>query len=143
MSTTDHSEKPSALPTPAMSTTGTLHSSDADLTSSAQRAASLKDKEASAGAQDQGHVHPLALLGPARKNFLLFIFSIAGFVDICNVSGVAVAVSQISRDIDLGFSQVVWVSSPVSEGRHALTFADHHCLLPHLCRLPPLRRTSQ
>jgi hypothetical protein len=35
------------------------------------------------------HRHPLAQLGDARKNFLLFIFAIATFVDVCNVSGAA------------------------------------------------------
>ena len=35
------------------------------------------------------HVHPLAQLGAARKNFLLFIFAVATFVDVCNVSGAA------------------------------------------------------
>lgn len=56
-----------------------------------------------------GADHPLAKLGSGRKHFLLFIFSIASFLDICNVSGVAVAVAQISVDIDLGASQIVWV----------------------------------
>lgn len=55
------------------------------------------------------HVHPLARLGDARKNFLLFIFAIATFVDVCNVSGAAVAVAQIGFDTGLGVSQLVWV----------------------------------
>ncbi|RSH87263.1 hypothetical protein EHS25_003172 [Saitozyma podzolica] len=63
--------------------------------------------------------HPLAQLGQARKNFLLLIFSIASFVDICNVSGVAVAVAQISTDIGLDLSQIVWIITSYS-----LTFAS-------------------
>jgi hypothetical protein len=55
------------------------------------------------------HVHPLAQLGNVRKNVLLFIFAIATFVDICNVSGVAVAVAQIAQDTSLEVSQVVWI----------------------------------
>jgi hypothetical protein len=54
--------------------------------------------------------HALATLGSARKHFLLLIFSIASFVDVCNVSGVAVAVAQIGNDTGLGISQLVWVS---------------------------------
>jgi hypothetical protein len=56
-----------------------------------------------------GSQHPLAQLSSVRKHFLLFVFSIASFLDICNVSGVAVAVAQISVDIGLGASQIVWV----------------------------------
>ena len=66
--------------------------------------------EAGAGdAMEQQHI--LATLGQTRKNFLLLIFSIATFVDICNVSGVAVAVAQIGQDIGLDLSQLVWVSA--------------------------------
>jgi hypothetical protein len=56
--------------------------------------------------------HPLAALGGARKHFLLLIFSIASFVDVCNVSGVAVAVAQIGNDTGLEISQYVWVGLP-------------------------------
>lgn len=56
------------------------------------------------------HEHPLAQLSNARKNFLLVIFAIATFVDVCNVSGVAVAVAQIGNDTGLHVSQLVWVS---------------------------------
>ncbi|OCF33013.1 efflux protein EncT [Kwoniella heveanensis BCC8398] len=67
------------------------------------------------GATDSEHYnHPLAKLGQNRKNFLLFIFSIASFVDICNVSGVAVAVAQISFDIKLELSQIVWIITSYS-----------------------------
>ena len=59
----------------------------------------------------EGHAqHPLAQLGNARKNSLLIIFAIASFVDVCNVSGVAVAVAQIGMDTGLKQSQLVWVS---------------------------------
>jgi len=61
--------------------------------------------------QTHHEVHPLAALGQGRKMFLLLIFSIASFVDVCNVSGVAVAVAQIGMDTGLGISQLVWVSS--------------------------------
>ncbi|WVQ99577.1 hypothetical protein IAU59_006713 [Kwoniella sp. CBS 9459] len=67
------------------------------------------------GATDSEHFsHPLAKLGQNRKNFLLFIFSIASFVDICNVSGVAVAVAEISFDIKLSLSQIVWIITSYS-----------------------------
>ena len=56
-----------------------------------------------------GTVHPLAALSNGRKNVLLIIFAVASFVDVCNVSGVAIAVAQISSDIDLGISQIVWI----------------------------------
>ena len=57
------------------------------------------------------HNSPLAQLSQTRKNALLLIFSVAQFIDVCNVSGVTVAVAQISVDIALGPSQVVWVRS--------------------------------
>lgn len=44
---------------------------------------------AHSASHDDAHVHPLAALGDARKNFLLLIFAVATFVDVCNVSGVA------------------------------------------------------
>ncbi|TYJ57150.1 hypothetical protein B9479_002064 [Cryptococcus floricola] len=56
----------------------------------------------------------LASLSQGRKNLLLLIFSIATFVDVCNVSGAAVAVAQISQDIQLGASQVVWIITSYS-----------------------------
>lgn len=59
---------------------------------------------------DDKYDHPLAKLGSARKHFLLFIFSVASFLDICNVSGAAIAVAQISVDIQIESSQIVWVS---------------------------------
>ncbi|OWZ65584.1 hypothetical protein AYX15_02930 [Cryptococcus neoformans] len=67
--------------------------------------------------QNASHHHSentLANLGQARKNFLVLIFSIATFVDICNVSGVAVAVAQISTDIKLDYSQIVWIVTSYS-----------------------------
>ncbi|WRT66475.1 uncharacterized protein IL334_003434 [Kwoniella shivajii] len=42
------------------------------------------------------------------------MFSIATCVDICNVSGVDVAEAQISNDIDVGVSQVVWILTSYS-----------------------------
>jgi hypothetical protein len=45
---------------------------------------------------DDAHVHPLAALGDARKNFLLLIFAVATFVDVCNVSGVAGEQSRLN-----------------------------------------------
>ncbi|WVW83145.1 hypothetical protein I302_105163 [Kwoniella bestiolae CBS 10118] len=74
-----------------------------------------KSKQLREGATDAEHLHsPLAELGQARKNFLLFIFSVATFIDICNVSGVAVAVAQISIDIKLNTSQIVWIITSYS-----------------------------
>jgi hypothetical protein len=46
---------------------------------------------------EDAHVHPLAALGDARKNFLLLIFAVATFVDVCNVSGVAGESSGFER----------------------------------------------
>ncbi|KAL1411547.1 hypothetical protein Q8F55_002509 [Vanrija albida] len=65
------------------------------------------------------HVHPLAELSQGRKHLLLFIFAIASFVDVCNVSGVAVAGAQIAFDIKLAVSQIVWIITAYS-----LTFAS-------------------
>ncbi|KAK8869869.1 hypothetical protein IAR55_000437 [Kwoniella newhampshirensis] len=74
-----------------------------------------KPHQLRAGASDAEHADsPLATLGQARKNFLLLIFSIATFVDICNVSGVAIAVAQISSDIKLDTTQVVWIITAYS-----------------------------
>ncbi|WVQ81118.1 hypothetical protein IAT38_003240 [Cryptococcus sp. DSM 104549] len=58
--------------------------------------------------------HPLAQLSPLRKGVLLFIFALADFLDVCNVSGVAIAVAQISLDIDLETSQAVWIITSYS-----------------------------
>lgn len=58
--------------------------------------------------------HVLAQLSPARNNFLLVIFSIAQFIDVCNVSGVAIAVAQISSAIHLAQSQIVWIITSYS-----------------------------
>ncbi|EIW70400.1 hypothetical protein TREMEDRAFT_28441 [Tremella mesenterica DSM 1558] len=69
------------------------------------------------GAQiEHGHAdqHPLAQLSNVRKNVLLLVFSIAAFTDICNISGVGVAVAQISVDIHLNISQVVWIITSYS-----------------------------
>nr|XP_019013488.1 efflux protein EncT [Kwoniella pini CBS 10737]OCF52269.1 efflux protein EncT [Kwoniella pini CBS 10737] len=63
---------------------------------------------------NHNHNNSLAKLSQARKNFLLFIFSVATFIDICNVSGVAVAVAQISQDIHLDTSQIVWIITSYS-----------------------------
>ncbi|WVQ78044.1 hypothetical protein IAT38_000125 [Cryptococcus sp. DSM 104549] len=73
-----------------------------------------KDTESNASPDDEGHNDRLASLGAARKNFLLFIFSVATFVDVCQVSGVAIAVAQISTDIKLDFSQTVWIITAYS-----------------------------
>jgi hypothetical protein len=88
----------------------------------------LSDAEKQPQSNTDPHASPLAQLGQVRKNFLLLIFSIATFVDICNVSGVAVAVSQIARDIDLEISQIVWVSLSI--------FTNHRSSLHTLYALP-------
>lgn len=49
--------------------------------------AEVQTKKENLDAVGHGHgVHPLAQLGNGRKNFLLFIFAISTFVDVCNVS---------------------------------------------------------
>ncbi|KAL1407889.1 hypothetical protein Q8F55_007325 [Vanrija albida] len=63
--------------------------------------------------------HPLARLSQGRKHLLLFIFAVASFVDVCNVSGVGIASAQIARDINLHVSQIVWIITAYS-----LTFAS-------------------
>ncbi|WRT67097.1 uncharacterized protein IL334_004063 [Kwoniella shivajii] len=78
------------------------------------RPGSSQMKEGVTNAEQQQHHSPLAELGQARKNFLLFIFSVATFIDICNVSGVAIAVAQISADIQLDTSQIVWIITSYS-----------------------------
>ncbi|WVQ98675.1 hypothetical protein IAU59_005806 [Kwoniella sp. CBS 9459] len=79
------------------------------------QATRTKSHQLREGASDAEHAEgALAQLGQARKNFLLFIFSVATFIDICNVSGVAVAVAQISLDIQLDTSQIVWIITSYS-----------------------------
>lgn len=51
----------------------------------------------------------LSSLSTFRKTVLLLTFALANFIDVCNVSGVAIAAAQISQDIGLETSQVVWV----------------------------------
>lgn len=59
---------------------------------------------------DPKHAHPLAQLSQVKKNLLLLVFSIATFLDVCNVSGVALAVAEIRVDLDLAVNQIAWVS---------------------------------
>ena len=77
--------------------------------SEAQQAAKPAQLSLDTTAEQHGQ-HPLAQLGNARKNFLLGIFAVAYFVDVCNVSGVGIAVAQIGKDTGLSTSQFVWVS---------------------------------
>ena len=84
------------------------------------------------------HNSPLAQLSQTRKNALLLIFSVAQFIDVCNVSGVTVAVAQISVDIALGPSQVVWVRillSSTSGNEANDRTSDYHrlCVLLGVC----------
>ncbi|WVF72255.1 hypothetical protein IAT40_007067 [Kwoniella sp. CBS 6097] len=80
-----------------------------------QQAMTTRNHQLREGASDAEHAQgALAQLGSARKHFLLFIFSIATFIDICNVSGVAIAVAQISMDIKLDTSQIVWIITSYS-----------------------------
>ncbi|ODO03412.1 efflux protein EncT [Cryptococcus wingfieldii CBS 7118] len=60
------------------------------------------------------HRSPLADLSQVRKNFLLLIFSVSTFIDVCNVSGAGVAVVQIANDIKLDTSQIVWIITSYS-----------------------------
>ncbi|ORX36582.1 major facilitator superfamily domain-containing protein [Kockovaella imperatae] len=109
-------ESPPAATTRSPSLDPTLHSStDAELGVIAMAAGKPPvpiDGEASD--DDAHHVHPLAQLGAVRKNFLLFIFAVATFVDVCNVSGVAIAVAQIGMDTGLHISQLVWIITAYS-----------------------------
>ncbi|ODN84729.1 hypothetical protein L202_00613 [Cryptococcus amylolentus CBS 6039] len=82
---------------------------------------SSKNQEIGSDEQQQPEPHEeagsgdrLASLSQARKNMLLFTFSIATFVDVCNVAGTAIAVAQIASDIHLGSSQVVWIITSYS-----------------------------
>lgn len=59
--------------------------------------------------QHTSNEHTLSSLSTFRKTVLLLTFALANFIDVCNVSGVAIAAAQISKDIGLGTSQVVWV----------------------------------
>ncbi|TYJ53579.1 hypothetical protein B9479_005784 [Cryptococcus floricola] len=60
--------------------------------------------------------HPLAQLSPLKKSVLLFIFGLADFLDIANVSGVAVAVADITTDISLHSNQGIWIITSYSIG---------------------------
>ena len=94
--------------TPSVDASPTLTATDAE----AQRKplAARADSDTFSEKQHDAASHPLAVLGSARKNFLLFIFAVATFVDVCNISGVAIAVAEIGNDTGLGVSQLVWVS---------------------------------
>lgn len=59
--------------------------------------------------QHTSNEHTLSSLSTFRKTVLLLTFALANFIDVCNVSGVAIAAAQISKDIGLETSQVVWV----------------------------------
>lgn len=59
--------------------------------------------------QDTCNEHTLSSLSTFRKTVLLLVFALANFIDVCNVSGGAIAAAQISKDIGLETSQVVWV----------------------------------
>ncbi len=113
---TNPSPKAATVPSPMTFTTNVAPS---PATTLADVEPSMTDKEAQHAkpkqldlnsSVDQHAEHPLAQLGNARKNFLLVIFAIATFVDVCNVSGVAVAVAEIGQDTGLAVSQLVWVS---------------------------------
>lgn len=98
--TSDPSKEPSILTHPAMSGTAT------PATPAEPELQTEKPVET-----HNDHVHPLAQLGQVRKNFLLLVFAVATFLDICNVAGVGLAATQIRADIDLEFSQLAWVSA--------------------------------
>ncbi|ORY32785.1 major facilitator superfamily domain-containing protein [Naematelia encephala] len=72
------------------------------------------DAEKAKAHEGHGEKHPLAQLGTVRKNVLLAIFAVATFVDVCNVSGVAIAVAKIGIDTGLGVSQLVWIITSYS-----------------------------
>lgn len=97
-------------------------SSGSDVMSEKRNPLALEAQAGSQGSATPGDVdsqhkeHPLAQMSPVRKNVLLLLFSVAVFVDICNVSGVGVAVAQIAIDINLDLSQVVWVSVAPQRG---------------------------
>lgn len=99
-----------------------LSSPTLDATAPTSKAASLHEPTSLSPALEKkqdhhapDHAHPLAQLGQGRKNFLLFVFGIATFLDICNVSGVGLAVAQISGDLDLAINQIAWVSLDASD----------------------------
>ncbi|WVQ71582.1 hypothetical protein IAR50_001122 [Cryptococcus sp. DSM 104548] len=83
-----------------------------------QASASIKDQEKGniehPGSDNEAGSSPLASLSQTRKNMLLFTFSIATFVDVCNIAGTALAVAQISQDIDLASSQIIWIITSYS-----------------------------
>ncbi|XAO23884.1 hypothetical protein I312_102669 [Cryptococcus bacillisporus CA1280] len=64
--------------------------------------------------QDTSNEHTLSSLSTFRKTVLLLTFALANFIDVCNVSGVAIAAAQISKDIGLETSQVVWTITSYS-----------------------------
>ncbi|WVQ88920.1 hypothetical protein IAS59_002662 [Cryptococcus gattii] len=64
--------------------------------------------------QDTSNEHTLSSLSTFRKTVLLLTFALANFIDVCNVSGVAIAAAQISKDIGLETSQVVWAITSYS-----------------------------
>lgn len=87
---------------------------DQTLVSEVEKGVSTPDVELPLPVLD-GHgttIHPLATLSPLKKNVLLLVFAIATFLDICNISGVGLAVPNIAMDIGLGFNQLSWVRVP-------------------------------
>ncbi|OCF36546.1 efflux protein EncT [Kwoniella heveanensis CBS 569] len=83
------------------------------------QATRTKSHQLREGASDAEHAEgALAKLGNARKNFLLFIFSVATFIDICKFElikrGTRLQVAQISVDIKLDTSQIVWIITSYS-----------------------------
>ncbi|KAL1410473.1 hypothetical protein Q8F55_004484 [Vanrija albida] len=89
------------------------------------------DKEPITGANVHSN-HPLNQLSSGRKHFLLFIFCLSNFVDVCNVSGVAIATSQIAADIKLAPTQIVWIITAYS-----LSFASFLLFAGRLADLVP------
>ncbi|AFR92418.2 efflux protein EncT [Cryptococcus neoformans var. grubii H99] len=76
--------------------------------------ANTKDENSPPQLQDTQSEHILSDLSTFRKTVLLLTFALANFIDVCNVSGVAIAAAQISQDIGLGTSQVVWIITSYS-----------------------------
>jgi hypothetical protein len=63
-------------------------------------------------------VQPRLLSNP-RKYFLLFLFAVAQFIDVCNISSLFSAVPTIAEELSMSPSQSVWLISG-----YQLTFAS-------------------
>ncbi|TYJ54109.1 hypothetical protein B9479_005205 [Cryptococcus floricola] len=85
-----------------------------ELTAMPSAGSSEKHHQEPSQEEDTHSIHPLSQLTNVRKHVLLAVFCLCSFIDVTSVSGVAIAVADISADIGLQTSQVVWIITSYS-----------------------------